>query len=116
MIKDTNPDHYRVNGADFVKYMHDPKISGFGNWMFANGFNSGVEACTNWTSVEDKLPDRSGKYLVYMSAEDRPIIKTSYWLASKQTWLGVEACSVLIHITHWMPLPEPPWRKEKHET
>ena len=49
MIKDTNPDHYRVDGADFVEYMHDPKISGFGNWMFANGYNTGtLEARPHW--------------------------------------------------------------------
>ena len=52
MIKDTNPDHYKVEGANFIEYMNDPKISGFGNWMFANGFNSGVWASTNWISVK----------------------------------------------------------------
>ena len=38
-MKDTNPDHYKVNGADFIKYMDDPQIKGFGDWMFANGYN-----------------------------------------------------------------------------
>ena len=57
MIKDTNPDHYKVEGANFIEYMNDPKISGFGNWMFANGFNSGVWASTNWISVKDRMPE-----------------------------------------------------------
>jgi hypothetical protein len=56
MIKDTNPDHFKVDGANFVEYMNDPKIAGFGNWMFANGFNSGVWESTNWILVKDKLP------------------------------------------------------------
>ena len=38
-MKDTNPDHYKVDGADFIKYMDDPQIKGFGDWMFANGYN-----------------------------------------------------------------------------
>lgn len=38
-MKDTNPDHYKVNGANFIKYMDDPQIKGFGDWMFANGYN-----------------------------------------------------------------------------
>ena len=40
-MKDTNPDHYKVDGADFIKFMDDPQIKGFGDWMFANGFNMG---------------------------------------------------------------------------
>ena len=38
-MKDTNPDHYKVDGANFIKYMDDPQIKGFGDWMFANGYN-----------------------------------------------------------------------------
>ena len=41
-IRDTNPDHYKVDDADFVEYMKDQKIAGFGDWMFANGYNTGV--------------------------------------------------------------------------
>ena len=40
--KDTNPDHYKVGDADFIAYMDDAKINGFGNWMFANGYNVGL--------------------------------------------------------------------------
>lgn len=40
-MKDTNPDHYKVDNADFIKFMNDPQIKGFGDWMFANGFNMG---------------------------------------------------------------------------
>ena len=43
-MKDTNPDHYKVDGANFIEYMDDPKIKGFGDWMFANGFNTGLYA------------------------------------------------------------------------
>lgn len=39
-MTDTNPDHYKVDNADFIKYMDDPQIKGFGDWMFANGYNA----------------------------------------------------------------------------
>ena len=42
MVMDTNPNHYKVDGADFCKYMDDPKIGGFGDWMFANGYNVAI--------------------------------------------------------------------------
>lgn len=41
-MADTNPNHYMVDDADFIAYMDDPKIGGFGKWMHANGFNLGV--------------------------------------------------------------------------
>lgn len=39
MVKDTNPDNYKVDDADFIAYMDDPKIGRFGDWMYANGYN-----------------------------------------------------------------------------
>ena len=70
MIKDTNPDHFKVDGANFIEYMNDPKISGFGNWMFANGFNSGVWASTNWISVKDRMPKSKTCVLVTVKTRD----------------------------------------------
>lgn len=55
-MKDTNPDHYKVGGADFIKFMDDPQIKGFGDWMFANGFNTGKLSVNRWVSVKDGLP------------------------------------------------------------
>jgi len=51
-MKDTNPDHYKVNGADFIKYMDDPQIKGFGDWMFANGYNVAKIECMHMTNQE----------------------------------------------------------------
>lgn len=111
MIKDTNPDHYKVDGANFIKYMNDPKISGFGNWMFANGFNSGVWASSNWISVKGRLPETRHAVLVYA-----PYHK-NIWAASMHedgNWYiwspggGVLDPDWHGPITHWMPLPDPP--------
>lgn len=101
MIKDTNPDHYKVDGANFVEYMNDPKISGFGNWMFANGFNSGVWASSNWISVKDRLPENDDKVLCCTrTAKGIQNIIIGYYMG------GMWRCGMNNNVTHWMPLPE----------
>ena len=129
MIKDTNPDHYKVDGANFIEYMNDPKISGFGNWMFANGFNSGVWASTNWISVKDRLPEEhesifhkflgtqkwssamwqqeSDKVLVCVSFPDGTSVVTTGCLHNSD-WVTTVSKALPQTVTHWMPLPEPP--------
>lgn len=133
MIKDTNPDHYKVEGANFIEYMNDPKISGFGNWMFANGFNSGVWASTNWISVKDRMPEEhesifykflgtrkwsnsmwkqeSEKVLVYVSFPDGTGVVTTGCLHNSD-WVTTVSKTLPQTVTHWMPLPEPPEVKQ----
>ena len=130
MIKDTNPDHYKVDGANFVEYMNDPKISGFGNWMFANGFNSGVWASTNWIPVEGRLPkehesifhrflgtpkwssamwkQESDNVIVYARFPDGTGRSTEGGLRDGKWWTRISPMLKPI-VTHWMPMPiEPP--------
>lgn len=137
MIKDTNPDHYKVEGANFIEYMNDPKISGFGNWMFTNGFNSGfssgVWASTNWISVKDRLPEEhesifykflgtrkwsnsmwkqeSEKVLVYVSFPDGTGVVTTGCLHNSD-WVTTVSKTLPQTVTHWMPFPEPPEVKQ----
>lgn len=133
MIKDTNPDHYKVKGANFIEYINDPKISGFGNWMFANGFNSGVWASTNWISVKDRMPEEhesifykflgtrkwsnsmwkqeSEKVLVYVSFPDGTGVVTTGCLHNSD-WVTTVSKTLPQTVTHWMPLPEPPEVKQ----
>lgn len=129
MIKDTNPDHYKVGGANFIEYMNDPKISGFGDWMFANGFNSGVWASTNWISVKDRLPEEhesifhkllgtpkwssamwkqeSDKVLVCVSFSDGTSVVTTGCLHNSD-WVTTVSKALQQTVTHWMPLPQLP--------
>ena len=133
MIKDTNPDHYKVEGANFIEYMNDPKISGFGNWMFANGFNSGVWASTNWISVKDRMPpethsmffklygtpkwrdamwkEESDHVLVAIAFEDGSQFVTSGYTQDGKWHTGISKM-LPYTVTHWMPLPEPPEVKQ----
>lgn len=122
MIKDTNPDHYKVDGANFLEYMDDPKISWFGNWMFANGFNSGVWAATNWVSVKDRLPELDKDVLVYAVGKidgyfgksaievcNRFIMRVFPSSPGHEMWSSPwQFFHTDYEITHWMQLPEPP--------
>jgi len=48
----TNPDNFTAN-EKFIRYMKNPNISSFGNWMFNNGYNTALVT----VKVEsDKLP------------------------------------------------------------
>lgn len=122
MIKDTNPDHYKVDGANFIEYMNDPKISGFGNWMFANGFNSGVWASRNWISVKDRLPQHYDRVPVLIKFKDEDMsdelhfnclwyVHEPFSNGEKPHWerIGRHEYEVL----YWFELPEPP--KEVNE-
>ncbi len=61
-----------------------------------------------WISVEDRLPDTIGSYLIYRKNKEYNTIAWAFfnsdkmWAADNNFYEGV---------THWMPLPEPP--KEK---
>lgn len=59
-----------------------------------------------WISVKDRLPEEDKYCLIFFnnSAQSKGIDCAYYY--GDQEW------SLEEHITHWMPLPEPP--KEKH--
>lgn len=57
---------------------------------------------SEWISVKDRMPDKSGSYFV---ATDRGAVCTArYWENSKQ-WSGARLNP---HIIAWMPFPAPP--------
>ena len=69
-----------------------PEVDGgCGAFMAKNG----------WISVEDRLPEQNGEYLIYTS---RGFIMMSYCFANSN---GFERWDV----THWMPLPKTPKRE-----
>ncbi len=66
----------------------------------------------SWISVEDRLPEVEKPHGVPACSKDFLLIwpRTTY----TQTALYFEDCGfardgvALTHVTHWMPLPEPP--------
>lgn len=57
-----------------------------------------------WISVEDRLPERPGKYLVYT-------VKGATKLGDYCSYLVDDKPQFDWYVTHWMPLPEPPKMK-----
>ena len=128
-MKDTNPDHYKVDGADFIKFMDDPQIKGFGDWMFANGYNTGELAVNRWISTDVRMPVESHSFFWKLSGTDK--WHNSMWREQSDKVLVVVAFNdgtrhvttgethdgkwqtsisptIEQTVTHWMPLPEPP--------
>ena len=66
-------------------------------------YNAGYRK-QEWISVEQRLPDRDGKYLVYTSKGF--IFAQGYCCTNS---FGFESWDV----THWMPLPEAPKEGDK---
>ena len=81
----------------------------------------------DWISVKDRLPEKSGEYLVY-----GPHVRTAWFAESLREnpqleYYGApnlpgfyngdnEADWVEYGITHWMPLPEPPKEDDDEQT
>lgn len=108
-MKDTNPDHYKVDGADFIRFMVDPLIKGFGDWMFANGYNTGELSANRWISVKDRLPEKCERYLCWFGGNKCAVgAEIETYLPDLHGFGSLERNEVYPNITHWMPLPEPP--------
>ena len=68
--------------------------------QYEKGFADGMLSRKGeWISVEERLPDQDGKYLVYTG---RGFVLTAYYYETNA--FGFEFWDV----THWMPLPEAP--------
>ena len=63
----------------------------------------------NWISVKDRLPDNSGDYLIVSDGGvyvDRYVSDYMIFMYPDQN------NEQDLHVTHWMPLPEPPSGEE----
>ena len=58
-----------------------------------------------WVSVEEKLPEKDGSYLVH-SGKSNTVYAAHFWKRDGR-WSGK---SKNLFITHWMPMPELPER------
>lgn len=56
-----------------------------------------------WISIEDRLPERNGRYLTHCNIENQSLVCVLYYCKIGGFNEGT--------VTHWMPLPEPPKMK-----
>jgi hypothetical protein len=64
-----------------------------------------VTKCSEWISVKDRLPEESGRYLVYAKEGERETHRT---IAPFHKAFHLSGRMAYWKVTHWMPLPEPP--------
>ena len=70
---------------------------------YCRGWNDAVDAMTRWISVKENLPEVDGKYIVCTAK--RSVYCTRFKAYGRG---GSFQTDINTHITHWMPLPEPP--------
>lgn len=90
--------------------------------------NSITVQVPKWISINERLPDDCGRYIVYLRAftgkdnlelfGDLSYVTEMYFDKGQMLWVDrTESYNAILevvdtdneyHITHWMPLPEPP--------
>lgn len=64
---------------------------------------------SKWISVKDRLPEYEAKVLCCAKYDGKPVIFQNQYLGG-DIWLSDTS-----HVTHWMPLPEPPEEETEDE-
>ena len=80
-------------------------------------YDLGYRKQSKWISVEDKLPDKEGCYIVTEKNGNGKVYVTErvllYWANGPSWCMSWQERDIdKIKVTHWMPLPAPPTDKE----
>ena len=63
-------------------------------------YNAGYRKQSGWISVDERLPERNGRYLTHCNIENQSLVCVLYYCKIGGFNEGT--------VTHWMPLPEAP--------
>ena len=103
------------NFRNNMAYWGEKPIYEFADCLLANGVT-----VQEWISVEDRLPDKTGRYLVlknriapdYLGGNGTDIVILKFFTDKGfrmpthiPDWINEEISE---EVTHWMPLPQPP--------
>lgn len=91
LTHDINPEHFNHH-ENFIPYMHDEKISSFGNWMWNNGYNVGLV----------NLQTKVNTYCVSQERETttfKPIATDTRGYACQ---FSCNACNYIVNRAHYM--------------
>ena len=73
------------------------------DWLIVHGVT-----VQEWISVDDRLPEESGYYLVFADIGRNEVLSYSKKYQAFNTFDDSYSESNVIPVTHWMPLPNPP--------
>lgn len=66
-----------------------------------------------WVPVTERLPVEAKKVLCFLALSGGQMVETGYYMGDEGWYYtGIEAPHHGV-VTHWMPLPEPPFRNER---
>lgn len=104
----------RIEG-DIIKVIHNYGISidkeelikalDYDRQQYEAGYRDGLNT-DRWISVEDRLPEQGGAYIIYAG-----IVGIAWYKKGSQLWESPSGLVTEISdglVTHWMPLPAPP--------
>ena len=78
-------------------------------------YRVGYRKQSEWISVEERLPQVTGKYICGVKDKDgNTWTVPADWSLEMKRWFG-EFGEIKNTVTHWMPLPEPPKMKGGEE-
>lgn len=101
----------KIENMHFVNSDHwfdfSQKIEELVDYLISNGVTVTNVGCkSEWISVEERLPEENGYYLVYTKYGYIEVERYKTWDDDDLDggyWWEFEGC-----VTHWMPLPEAP--------
>lgn len=70
-------------------------------------YNIGCRKKTEWISVDERLPEKDGMYLVYYKERSKDDIRITFFRNGEKYYNYMWKR----HYSHWMPLPEAPKMK-----
>ena len=76
--------------------------------------NNGVTV-QEWISVDDKLPEKSGYYLVFADNGRREVLSYSKKYQAFNAFDDAYSEEYVIPVTHWTPMPNPPKGEERKD-
>ena len=94
-------------------FMCDPACRYYGlgdcfTYRFADHLISNGVTVHEWISVDDRLPEESGYYLVFADIGRNEVLSYSKKYQAFNAYDDSYSESNVIPVTHWMPMPNPP--------
>lgn len=72
-----------------------------------------MQTVNGWISVKDRLPDNEQDVLAYLDCGEETRIAPCNYVNGVWFDCTMNCVVILQHVTHWMPLPEPPKEESK---